>query len=310
MASISPITPIRNEASPGNDSGLMTFDLHYHANISRMPRHRRTKRLQSHYKFLKKTGVDFVASTEHSFKKPLEAYLFLSELSIKLPTVIIPGVECISREGIDIIFLYKNESDLRSGLKCFGPFSWSIKDINLLADYTGAIVIVPHPFFMGRTGAGNVLSSLEYRRLLDKVNYVEIHNGGALLLMDYLSRRGPGPPFKEIHQRIIKSLHLPRRLRGAGLGWSIGSDAHYPGEQHVVGLTRERIGQGESVFDLLARNLRFEMAWVHPTPRLAVRKGRRLFRTLRCASFEGITKNLVQLKNEGLSAGKIKDYSV
>ncbi|MBG0791370.1 MAG: hypothetical protein H0S80_12835 [Desulfovibrionaceae bacterium] len=241
---------------------------------------------------MRHAGVDFVASTEHSYKKPLEAYLWLSDISHDLRTEIIPGVEGVSSEGIDVIFLYRTGGDLRRALKDVQTFRWSACDVARIAEDTGAITIVPHPFHIGKSSAGNVLSRRNYLRLLKMCDYVEIHNGSALAVERRLSKSRVRRLFKEARLKLDKTLNLPPEDRGEGLGWAISSDAHYPGEQYVVGKTDMDLAPDEDVYDFLKGRIRFDYQSVFELCDGSIRSNTKLLR-----SFQGVVK-------EGL----IKEY--
>jgi len=237
---------------------MLTFDLHFHANIHRMPRRNKLIRLQKIRWHMKRAGIDFVASTEHSYKKPLEAYLRLAEITHDLDTEIIPGIEGVSSEGVDVIFLYRTGDDLRRALKPLQTFRWSARDVARIAGDTDAVTIVPHPFHIGKSSAGNVLPRRGYLQLLKMCDYVEIHNGSALAVERRLSRSRVKTFFKEARLKLDKTLNLPMEDRGEGLGWAISSDAHYPGDQYIVGKTDQSMAPGQDVFDFLKGRIRFE----------------------------------------------------
>lgn len=189
---------------------MPTFDLHFHANIHRMPALNKRRRLKKIRWYLEKYDLDYLASTEHSYKKPLEAYQRLADVSSGIKTTIIPGVEAISSEGIDIIFLYRDEDHLKHALTQYTTLNWSIRDMARIAADTDAISIIPHPFHIGRTSAGNILSSRAYKQLLKKADYVEIHNGSALTIDERLSSSAAKRQFVKTQVKIDRTIDLPR----------------------------------------------------------------------------------------------------
>jgi hypothetical protein len=236
---------------------MLTFDLHFHANIHRMPARSKTLRLRKIRHHLQASGLDFLASTEHSFKKPLEAYLRLAEATRGIGTEVIPGVESVSAEGVDIIYLFSDEAHLRWALDQFRSFSWTVRDVASIASDTGALTIVPHPFHLGRSSAGNILSRRAYGKLLGVSDYVEIHNGSALTFDSRLTASRAGQLFAKTRLKLDRTLDLPMADRGEGLGWAVSSDAHYPGEQFIVGQTDQAMLPGQSPLDFLRGRIRF-----------------------------------------------------
>lgn len=273
---------------------MLTFDLHFHANIHRMPGRNKTIRLQKIRWHMRRSGIDYVASTEHSYKKPLEAYMRLEEMARGLRTEIIPGVESVSAEGVDVIFLYRTGDGLRRGLDRVRTFQWTVRDVARIARDTDAITIVPHPFHIGKSSAGNLLSQRAYRRLLNMCDYVEIHNGSALAVERRLSKSRAKAFFREARLKLDKTLNLPLEDRGEGLGWAISSDAHYPGEQYIVGKTNQPMEPGEDVFDFLKKRIRFEYQSVLELSDGAIRSNTKLLRSFQGVLKEGLIKEYLR----------------
>ena len=273
---------------------MLTFDLHFHANIHRMPRRNKLIRLQKIRWHLKRAGIDYVASTEHSYKKPFEAYQRLADIARGLCTEIIPGVEGVSSEGIDVIFLYRTGDDLRRALKQVQTFRWSARDVARIAEDTDAVTIVPHPFHIGKSSAGNLLSRRAYLQLLKMSDYVEIHNGSALAVERRLSRSRVRTFFKEARVKLDKTLNLPSEDRGENLGWAISSDAHYPGEQYIVGKTDLDMMPGEDVHDFLKGRIRFEYQSVLELSESPIRANTRLLRSFQGVIKEGLIKEYLR----------------
>jgi len=235
---------------------MVTFDLHYHANIDFSSKTAINECLRKQHKCLMKTNIDYIASTEHVYKKPLETFLYFSDITNDLHTTIIPGVEWISKEGIDIIFLFDSENSFRYALKYLKPFSASIWDIQKLQKETNSITIIPHPFTPGRTGAAIILGEEMFIRLLKKVDYVEIHNGLCLIFMGFkFLQRKPFVLTSKMKQ-ILYTFDLPLQFKLDHLGWSIGSDSHFPGEQRIVG-SFDAVNKCESWFALLSERVHF-----------------------------------------------------
>ncbi|RED52005.1 hypothetical protein [Aestuariispira insulae] len=227
-------------------NGRVTFDLHYHTNVYRMQRWNRDRRLAQHRKCLGETGVDYVASTEHAYKAPLDAYLYLRDAVLDLPTEILPAVEAISEEGVDIIFIYPDEDALRSALRVIQPFKWKAQDMGRLGRDTGAIVVIPHPFTPGRTGTANVLGSETFMQLQEEVDYIEVHNGLSLHFLENGMRGGKAVTPPKLQKSVEYTYRLPDELRLNQIGWAVSSDAHFPSHQTIVGGIETADGQRPS----------------------------------------------------------------
>jgi hypothetical protein len=204
----------------------------------------------------------------------LEAYLRLSEAVSDLSLVILPGVEWLSREGIEAIFIYPDEAALIRGLKEARPFSHSIWDFGALAKGNGAISIIPHPFTLGKTGAANHLGTIGLINLLREADYVEIFNGLSYQMAEFQPFLTILRLFPEYRKRLAFTENLPSEFRLDGLGWSVGSDAHFPGEGQVVGKIVGEWPQGW--FKALSERVRFQPERISPALPRAGRRRRNL----------------------------------
>ena len=204
-----------------------------------------------------------------------------------MPVTIIPGVEWVSKEKAEVVFLFEDRSSLEPALKTLKPFSHSIWDIGGLGGDLAGLTIIPHPFTPGKTGAGNLLGPDGLLRLLELADYVEIHNGLArqfdeLILFGRLKRLPLG-----LMRRIRDTACLPDRFRPPSLGWSVGSDAHFPGELHMA-------GQADGIdpdnwFAALRGRLRFAKVDL-PTPGFPPGRLAKNFRSLRLVMREAWLK--------------------
>ena len=245
---------MKNELSTSTNStddakASVTFDLHYHTNVYRYSKAKRDQRLALHRKCLEETNVDFVASTEHGYKAPLDAYLFLRDATEGLHTTILPAVEAVSSEGVDIIYIFREEADLRRGLKALPPFEWSVDDMNRLRDDLGAITSIPHPFTPGKTGLANAVGDKRFMELQQDSDYVEIHNGLSLHFLENGIKDGQlvAPP--ALKRKVNYTYRLPNEFRLDHVGWSVSSDAHFPTHQMIVGSVDLPKGQNQKPND-------------------------------------------------------------
>jgi len=246
---------------------LLKFDLHYHANIFRLSPDKIRTRMEQHKQSIQKSEIDFIASTEHAYKDPLTAYLYLKEAVNDLETAVIPGIEALTKEGIDIIFLYTDEESLRLALKSLKPFGWKVSEAQALVRDTNGLMIVPHPRTPGHTGAANKLSEKDYQTLLSQADYVEIHNGASVLLRQLFQKKYLRPLVPSVlRKKVEDTFELPEKYRGVNLGWAVSSDAHYPKDQVYVGGTHFDITAPETYFEFLKRRIRFEPHQVSSSP--------------------------------------------
>ena len=273
----------------------VTFDLHYHSNIFRASPHKRRARLQQHIKFLSQNNVDHVASTEHAYKQPLDAFLYLQDAAKDLRTNIIPAVEAISSEGVDIIFLYACEDDLKNALKIIRPFEWNLDDMNKLRDDSGAINIIPHPFSPGKTGIANIMGIDYFMNLQKNADYVEIHNGLSLHFFDNGFRKYKNFKPSKLKKSVDHCFCLPKKYRLNDVGWAVSSDAHYPAHQNIIGSVKYD-GKCDDWFGFLQQKQRFKRKSVAINPHKQVDKIWHLLQSGGCSMFEAIEKKALKLR--------------
>lgn len=282
---------------------MLTVDLHFHANIIGFARHSRNRRLKKYAAFFQQCGMDFQASTEHSYKKPVETYLALAEAARDIPTAIIPGVESVSSEGVDMIFLFRDEDEFKRGFRELHSFAWSVSDTMRIARSCNAVTVVPHPFFISKAAGGPILGRDGYRNLLKEADYVEIHNGSALNLRKALAAPGVERFFPKTVKQADWTLDLPMALRGKNLGWAVGSDAHCPAELYVAGCTEETPDPGEDPLDFLRRRIRFTPRLLMPPPRHVFLNNMCIVRSMGSASTEYVRKKALKLRGRLASLG-------
>lgn len=237
---------------------MPTFDLHYHANVYRLSQAAATRRLAAHRRYFQQNAVDYIASTEHIYKDPWSAFLRLQEISDGTNTTILPAVEGLSSEGIELIYVFPTKELLKDAISDLVQYRWGVFELASMAESWGAISIIPHPFSPGRTGAANKLSESDYQRLVNSVHYVEIHNGSSLSLrkLTNLRRIRKGIP-KGFRQKVEKTYDLPISHRGIHTGWSVASDTHFPGEQVFVGYTDLKLVDPENPTGFLSDRIKF-----------------------------------------------------
>jgi len=272
-----------------------TFDLHYHTNVYRLPRAQRIRKLNQHMKCLQETAVDYVASTEHAYKKPLDAYLYLRDATKNLKTHIIPAVEAISSEGVDIIYLYRNEEDLKNALKLIKPFGWAINDMNKLRDETGAINVIPHPFTPGRTGLANVMGPDCFMDLQKDADYVEIHNGLSLHFLENGFKRSKIFNSRKLENSVRYTFRLPKKFRLDTTGWAVSSDAHFPSHQRIVGSLSAAIDE-DDWFSFLQQKHHFKRKSVRNASQTQLLKLWHLLQSSACTLGEVVEKNTLKSK--------------
>ncbi|MCW9033012.1 MAG: hypothetical protein OQK35_05015 [Alphaproteobacteria bacterium] len=236
-----------------------------------------------------------MASTEHAYKRPLDAFLYLRDATHNIKTEILPAVEAISQEGIDMIFLYESEKALTAAIRDLKPFCWSIWDTATIAAQTNAISIIPHPFTPGRSGIVAGIGVEGFMQIQAQCDYVEIHNGLSLFLMEIAAKKPDAFKVEKTAGNIQKTFKLPEEFILDGVGQAISSDAHHPGHQRIVGQTSEVIKDGDW-FGFLKNRVCFEEAVVSEELMSKTTQLRQLMQSGRCVLGEYSLKTIKKVK--------------
>lgn len=201
------------------------------------------------------THLDFVCSTEHAYKNPLEAYQHLLEAADGSGTVIFPGVEAISKEGVELIAIFNNIDDLKRSL-LVKPFSWSIFDFEVLSN--SAITVLPHMFSPSKTGIVTTLGLSAARRIVEGCDYIESHNGAFYdLLHSGISNYFP----RNYKSAVRMTASIPQSEIPNEIGCSVGSDAHEPWGMNIYGVADvDAEFNRVNIFTVLKGKLKFKVS--------------------------------------------------
>jgi hypothetical protein len=219
-----------------DNNNSITVDTHYHANIYGLTAAARKQRKLKFIKWTNKNSVHIILSTEHTYKKPIDAYLHLMEWSSTTKTIIVPACEAISKEGIDIILVFKDESHLVNAGSVLIPFGWSITDLSSIKKATNCLIIIPHPYTLGTTGAGRILERSAYQQLLKIADYIEIESGAYFAAFNLVTKITSKSWVEKKLPWLMQAYNTPETDFLLHIGYAIGSDAHAPEHQYRVGI--------------------------------------------------------------------------
>jgi hypothetical protein len=242
-----------------NNKEKIIVDTHYHANIFGLTPSERKKRKIDFIKWTNKNLVNIILSTEHTYKDPLNAYLHLAEWSCLTNAVIVPACEAISKEGVDIILVFRDEGCLTNAGAVLDPFGWSVVDLPYIKREVNCLIIIPHPYTLGTTGAGRILKPSVYKQLMEIADYIEIENGSYFAAFN-LAMMATSESWVENNLCwLMKAYRIPQRDFLPGLGYAVGSDAHFPAHQYKVGMINGSLEKAfADVFEFLAKKHYFQ----------------------------------------------------
>lgn len=232
----------------------INIDYHFHANISFIDSFAKRK-CKKIWEKLKKEDIRVLISTEHAYKQPGRAFKFLNMLKPD-GFYCFPGVECITKEGIDLIVFSNNEKIYDyDELK---PFNLSYFDlINFVKSKSDLYSFVTHPHTLGLTSVINKLGFDAYKKSLSLLNAVEISNGAFDNLLIFMHNLKLTYLFKNYTQKIEKTRNLPKSEYPSFIKFlAVGSDAHHIEE---IGncfkvMVKNKIVDEKTVFDLIVNN--------------------------------------------------------
>jgi len=220
-------------------------DYHVHPNLSR----NNTKAVLQCKKWWEAVladGLDCVIVTEHSYKNPKRAFELMNACKPE-GVFCFPGLEYVTKEGIDIIIFSKDVS-IYEKFKSFELTYFEVVD--LVKSNDKFFSFVTHPYTLGLTSVLSHLSREEYVESVNTLGAVEISNGAFDNLKCLLGKFPFGFLFKNKISRIGKNQSIPRIDYPRGIKFlAAGSDAHHP-----ESLGRCLEVKGDSVFEAIVGN--------------------------------------------------------
>lgn len=251
---------------------MLKADLHYHTNLPKN-KNKEIKKLAKIKERLELLNLDILASSEHCYKNPYYAFSKLTEIAekAKTNTIIIPGIEAVSKEGAELIFLFNSSEKLKAAVKTLKTFKWSLEDSHKIKTDFDAIINIPHPFTPGKTGIANIMGEIYFKDFLNIADYVEIHNGSVL---DFINSKNKIKKYMQVfttplkmNHKILKTYDLKTASHSLddtnNIGYSIGSDAHFPIDQKTFGSIKsnKKITNLEDAFLFLKQKHKFKLSF-------------------------------------------------
>lgn len=201
------------------------IDYHFHPNLPKNEDKANKKCEKILDQFCKKK-INTVIVTEHAYKNPKRAFNLLKKQSSK-SLFCFPGIECVTKEGIDIIVFSKNEKIYEyEELKEFKLSYLNL--IEFIKTKHDLYAFVTHPHTLGLTSVINKLGTNAYHKSVNQLNAVEISNG-AFDNLFFLTKLFP---FKLLLKSRLESIKKTKTLPTSEYPKTInflaaGSDAHH-----------------------------------------------------------------------------------
>jgi hypothetical protein len=208
-------------------------DYHFHPNF-RFGR-REAKKAWRIWNAFAQHDLGVVVVSEHNWKRPRESFELLeSHRPVGARTLLLPGAEVLTREGLDIVVFGSDPAWYRdrttAGL--LQPYRLSVEEtVDLVSSRDGMAAFLPHPFTRGTTGAVDFYGEELAATLAGRIGGVEVSNNcydDCLKMAGRLCSR----MLPDTHRRMSLTQCITEEfldLAGAGF-FAHGSDAHFPGE--------------------------------------------------------------------------------
>ena len=281
---------------------ILRIDHHFHPNIPKNPI-KSKKKLRKIWEKVRATKLNVIIVTEHAYKNPQKAYELMVKSKPKdLDVMIIPGIEFVSKKGIDSIAFYKDDSIYDIGWLT-ESFQLEIEEIIDRLNKLNIPNFIAHPFGYGASVISNYVDENEIKRLSKKSGGYEVYNFTSLnmwckslenplfrMLLKILPNK-INPFYKikktnEIFEEIKKEIRFT----------SIGSDAHVPRDlKNYKIIECDKKFNISNVIKAITNNKRDDVSFTSDFGKNRIFHS--VCRTLVTVSFEGFTKKKLRGEN-------------
>jgi len=208
-------------------------DYHFHPNFRFGVREaNRAKRI---WRAFEQHDLGVVVVSEHSWKSPRRSYELLEEHRPPgCRTVLLPGVEVLTREGLDIVVFshdvaWYGDPALEGLLQ---PYRLTCDQAaEVVSGESGMAAFLPHPYTRGTTGAVEFFGEELAAAMVRRIGGVEVSNNcydDCLRIVGRICSR----VLPETHRRMSLTQEIANEfLETTGAAFfAHGSDAHFPDE--------------------------------------------------------------------------------
>ena len=152
-------------------------DYHFHANLPKNDS-KAEKHIKKYWKKIIENNINVVLSTEHVYKNPKRAFEFMKKFQPE-GVLVVPGMEYVTKEGVDIIVFSKSES-IYSYKELF-PLEMTLNEfLDFVDNHNDLYTFLTHPYLKSKTGIVHNLGYKKFQDFLKRVNALEVISGNAL----------------------------------------------------------------------------------------------------------------------------------
>lgn len=207
---------------------MLRIDTHVHPNLKLFSRYLTRRKARKMWQAFTNHHLDAVIVAEHAFKQPVQAFGAMKRYRPNgAHTHLIPGVEALTKEGIDVIVFSRDEYIFQQK-DILTPYKLSFEELVLRIEQDDRLYgVVTHPFVLSATGMIAHYGIDQIRQSIQRLQFVECHNMCLWYLRIVFEWLGLSRRFPRLYRSFLSTEDVPRDIIGSGIVFG-GSDAHHP----------------------------------------------------------------------------------
>lgn len=207
---------------------MLRIDTHVHPNLKLFSRSLTRRKARKMWQAFTNHHLDAVIVTEHAFKQPVQAFRAMKRFRpAGANTHLIPGVEALTKEGVDMIVFSRDEYIFQQK-DILTPYKLSLEELMCRIEHDDRLYgVVTHPFVLSATGMIAHFGVDRIRQSIKRLHFVERHNVCLWYLRTLFEWLGVSRFFPRLSQSFRTTEEIPQDIVGEGIVFG-GSDAHHP----------------------------------------------------------------------------------
>lgn len=207
---------------------MINVDSHFHPNLPFYSSFFAKRKARSIWKAFQEHGLSLVLVTEHAYKNPQKSYEeLLSHRPANHQTFIVPGIECLTSEGIDMIAFSRKPEQIFSHKKLMTPYGLTVGEmVEYIASNNDLYGIVVHPHTPGATSIVRIGGTDITLNAVKTLGFLEKHNCSMNILQRVMKKTRLSHILKNKFRQISETATAPDYLQSQAKIMTCGSDAH------------------------------------------------------------------------------------